>query len=480
MSGTASDPFFWNDWRGDPLLHSCSLATRGFWMEMLAIAAEAKPKGHVLLAGRKPTTTELARVAACTPEEVENCFAELTEKGVASRTRGGVFYSRRMVRDDVNQKQRSKAGKIGGRVTYENKKGIFSRQDDRQDDRQDMRQHPTHPIPISKKKKVSSTFSNVVGKNGLGSTGLGKSKVTISDPKERVVRFQEMVGGKTWRDRMDGDRSSVRSVERRLPTQHRSLQTGHARQRQGMAARMADIAGIVQQGRSAMTKSSSKRKERIRQKKLKAHVANDQDAASRAPERAYKPKRGPGQVFRRELIGAATGHAKRYRNIAASPLMLANERGDLAGPNDYTAEAHVRIIDADRFTAGEEFEKIWFMIHRAGSDSSIPRTGGGGGLFWTEAKEQASDKLATFKDPHESLQLLHHSTLLRRANDHGAGVARRRRSASERGQIPRPRSAGRSGARHDGPTGPVRNADGRLTGFIFWLSKSVTCQWCGW
>ena len=114
MSGTTSSRFFWADWRSDPCLRTCSLAARGLWMDMLSIAAEAQPTGYVLVNGRTPSTTDLARLTGAPEADVQAALAELSAAGVYSRDRNGRIYSRRMVRDWKQSQINRKNGKMGG------------------------------------------------------------------------------------------------------------------------------------------------------------------------------------------------------------------------------------------------------------------------------------------------------------------------------------------------------------------------------
>ena len=110
---------------------------------------------------------------------------------------------------------------------------------------------------------------------------------------------------------------------------------------------------------------------------------------TRKPHNAatYRPKAGPGQLFKRELIDGRSGYAKRFRNVASSPLQLAFWRGQLVGgARGYQAQ--------DRLSAGEQFERLWYTLHRTGMrDSTDVGITGYTGLFFTEAKEQASARL---------------------------------------------------------------------------------------
>lgn len=111
--------FSWDAWDTDPALALCSMDAQGFWMRLLCICAKAD--GQLLIDGRKPSAQMLAHLTRQRVEDVERWIAELGEKGVYSRTRGGVIYSRRM-RDDLEKQERSRAfGKRGGNPALVNK-----------------------------------------------------------------------------------------------------------------------------------------------------------------------------------------------------------------------------------------------------------------------------------------------------------------------------------------------------------------------
>lgn len=91
--------FYPRDWRGDQALRAVSLTARGLWMEMLCIMHEASPYGHLVLGGHAVSNDVLARMAGAGADEVSAMLIELESAGVLSRTRKGVIYSRRMVKD---------------------------------------------------------------------------------------------------------------------------------------------------------------------------------------------------------------------------------------------------------------------------------------------------------------------------------------------------------------------------------------------
>lgn len=116
MSAQHSTQWFWSDWLGDQQVRRLTLAERGLWIDLLALAAVASPTGYVCDDRGNPLTNEeIARVTnAGSPEEVGKLIDAIVAKGVASRDRTGRLFNRRMVRQAELSAKRKRAGKIGG------------------------------------------------------------------------------------------------------------------------------------------------------------------------------------------------------------------------------------------------------------------------------------------------------------------------------------------------------------------------------
>jgi uncharacterized protein YdaU (DUF1376 family) len=106
--------FWWQDHQGDETLKLCSLAARGYWIEMLAVMHKATPTGHLLINGKPAPIRLMAITARCSEKEAKRCEAELEEFGVFSRTADGTIYSRRMVKDAKAAEQAKTWGREGG------------------------------------------------------------------------------------------------------------------------------------------------------------------------------------------------------------------------------------------------------------------------------------------------------------------------------------------------------------------------------
>lgn len=114
---------FASDWRSEPTLLLCSEGARLLWWEMLLLMSESDPRGYLLVRDRQPTPGELAVLTRTDHLQVEARLAELEANGVFSRTRTGLIYSRRIVRDEKTARQAAEFGKLGGNPTIRKQTG---------------------------------------------------------------------------------------------------------------------------------------------------------------------------------------------------------------------------------------------------------------------------------------------------------------------------------------------------------------------
>lgn len=109
--------FYTSDWRSDPRLRMCSMASRGLWIEMICLMHEAIPYGHLLVSGHCPTDAQLSVLAGAPSDQITALLGELESAGVFSRTREGVIYSRKMSRMAKKAATARNNGKKGGNPT---------------------------------------------------------------------------------------------------------------------------------------------------------------------------------------------------------------------------------------------------------------------------------------------------------------------------------------------------------------------------
>lgn len=186
--------FYPRDWRGDQALRAVSIGARGLWMEMLCIMHEASPYGHLVLGGLAVSNDVLARMSGLGADEAGAFVAELESAGVFSRTRKGVIYSRRMIKD----KSRSEKGRksINRRWRKEPEKQQEKAQPNRSPNRKPTTQKPEARYSVDKSTggeppdPVKTLFD------------LGVSLLCQANHDEREAR--SMVG--RWRAKVGDDR----------------------------------------------------------------------------------------------------------------------------------------------------------------------------------------------------------------------------------------------------------------------------------
>src|SRR5437870_4537264 len=93
--------FYPADWRADPALRMCSIAARGFWLEMLCVMHEADPRGSLVVKDRPVTDRQMAALAGVDAKTAAALLNELELAGVFSRGPDRTIFSRRMRRDEA-------------------------------------------------------------------------------------------------------------------------------------------------------------------------------------------------------------------------------------------------------------------------------------------------------------------------------------------------------------------------------------------
>lgn len=106
--------FYPADWRKDVELRSCSIAARGLWIDMLCIAHECEPYGHLTVNGKPMTAGQIAGQVGLTKQQCSALIQELADNGVARMADEGAIYSKRMVDDERLRNVRAEAGRLGG------------------------------------------------------------------------------------------------------------------------------------------------------------------------------------------------------------------------------------------------------------------------------------------------------------------------------------------------------------------------------
>ena len=115
MGKLPSMPVYVGDWMKDPELRRCHPSARGIWIDVMCLMWEAETRGILRKNGSSWTIKDVSdAIQGCAPRMVR----ELIEKGVmAVSKRKGTFYSKRMVRDELNRRRQARHGHRGGNPT---------------------------------------------------------------------------------------------------------------------------------------------------------------------------------------------------------------------------------------------------------------------------------------------------------------------------------------------------------------------------
>lgn len=106
--------FYPSDWRKDAALQSCSLAAQGLWINLMCIAHECEPYGHLLVNGKPMSSAQIGRLVGLSAKEADKLMAELADAGVSSTDAQGAIFSRRMVKDEMLREARADIGRANG------------------------------------------------------------------------------------------------------------------------------------------------------------------------------------------------------------------------------------------------------------------------------------------------------------------------------------------------------------------------------
>jgi hypothetical protein len=150
--------FYPSDWRKDMALQSCCVAARGLWIDVMCIAHECEPYGHLTVNGKPMTAAQVGRHTGLTERECAKLLDELEQAGVLSRTEQGAIYSRRMVRDEDLRQRRAEGGKAGSE--HGHKGAEHGHKGGRPKSGRGVSEHPLDPPPSSSSSSSSSISSS--------------------------------------------------------------------------------------------------------------------------------------------------------------------------------------------------------------------------------------------------------------------------------------------------------------------------------
>ncbi len=120
MAKLPSMQFYPGDWRKDPGVQALDYESRGIWFEILLLMFESKERGRLLLNGQPMPVDALSRFLGLDNQKAIKTLTKLVEYGVISKDEKGVFYSRRMIRDEEIRAIRKQSGSLGGNPSLVN------------------------------------------------------------------------------------------------------------------------------------------------------------------------------------------------------------------------------------------------------------------------------------------------------------------------------------------------------------------------
>ena len=147
--------FYPADWLRDTALRSCSVQSRGLWIDMICYMHEGSPYGYLKVGNKVILASNLAGMTGLTLQEAEGCLKELHDAGVYDIDEDGVICSRRMIRDENLRNIRALGGHKGGNPTLK-VKGKVNLPDNLDDESKDKQK----PTPSSSSSSSSSS-SNI-------------------------------------------------------------------------------------------------------------------------------------------------------------------------------------------------------------------------------------------------------------------------------------------------------------------------------
>lgn len=204
--------FYPADWLKNTALQLCSVAAQGLWINMMCIAHDCQPYGHLTTDYKPMNPAQIARLTRLGRQQSERLLAELRDAGVFSETADGTIFSPRMVRDEVVRNNRGAAGFAGGEHGIKGAKyGVNGGRPPRQPqggasnppsvERIERSNPPNNPPPSSSFSPSSTSSSPKIEEpdsvpDGTGAGGavppalsLVQAKLKLTDPDEIIFGY---------------------------------------------------------------------------------------------------------------------------------------------------------------------------------------------------------------------------------------------------------------------------------------------------
>ena len=109
--------FYTGDWRKDAEVQSLDHEHKGVWIDLIVIMWDTAERGRLVLRDGSPMPdVSIARNLGIPEAEWKQKRSTILASGAASEDEAGVFYCRRMVREEAVRRQKAEAGRKGGLV----------------------------------------------------------------------------------------------------------------------------------------------------------------------------------------------------------------------------------------------------------------------------------------------------------------------------------------------------------------------------
>lgn len=106
--------FYPRDWRGDLDLQLCSIEARGLLIELMAIAHEGEPYGHLASDSIPFSDEKLRKLTSVSIQKFYKTLSELIQNKRILKAKGGALFIPRMVADEAKRVAAQEDGKKGG------------------------------------------------------------------------------------------------------------------------------------------------------------------------------------------------------------------------------------------------------------------------------------------------------------------------------------------------------------------------------
>lgn len=189
--------FYSKDALGDPMLRMVGPEARGVWYDMLWLMDVAERRGYLTRNGHPWPDDELCRILAVTPDELARAKGKLLSAGVPSvEDKTGIWFNRRMVKDEQRRETGSESGRRGGGNPA-------------------LRGIP--PDPLSGVQKLEARSHMPEARTPIKETFIGRGKGNLSTTQKKKQRVKEntplMIRIGSWFGRQPFTRWSVAEAE---------------------------------------------------------------------------------------------------------------------------------------------------------------------------------------------------------------------------------------------------------------------------